>query len=135
MLNLNKEIEFIEEKERYLLDLTPLVDVLFILLIFFLVGATFAKPYIELSLPEAKSAKPIAEKNILVFSITADGKLLFNQKEINPEEINNILVKYPEWPINLFVDRNADFGLFIKVVDQFKLNGRNDFLISVMPEE
>ena len=127
-------MEFIEDKERYLLDLTPLVDVLFILLIFFLVGATFAKPHIELSLPEARSARPTSKKNILVFSITADGKLLFNQKKINLKDINTILAQYPEWPINLFVDRRADFGLFIKVVDQFKLNGRNDFLISVMPK-
>lgn len=65
------------------LNMTPLIDVVFLLLIFFMVSTTFPNQEINLELPKASSAEtqqqPLPE--ISVLSLYADGRILFNKEE------------------------------------------------------
>ena len=64
-------------------NITPLIDVVFLLLIFFMVSTTFPNQQISLNLPTASSAEPQRDPlpQVSVLSLFADGRILFNEQE------------------------------------------------------
>lgn len=70
------------EKEELDLNLTPLIDVVFLLLIFFMVTTTFNRETeLKIELPKAEGSAPAVEK-VLEISINARGRFYVNQKEV-----------------------------------------------------
>jgi biopolymer transport protein ExbD len=121
--------EFDEE-----IDLTPLIDVVFILLIFFFVTSTFIRPSLPVNLAKAASAAASAErKEQLVITINAQGALFNGSAPLSREEIPALLEANPEKGINLFVDRAAPFESFLAVVDEARLLKREDISITTLP--
>src|SRR6056297_791439 len=97
--------EFDEE-----IDLTPLIDVVFILLIFFFITSTFIQPSLPVNLAKAASATASAErKEQLVITIDEAGLFFYNDVPLAKENIPSLLRLNPEIGINLFVDRAAPF--------------------------
>lgn len=82
-------------EEEPQIDLTPLIDCLFMLIIFFVLTMSFSRPVLEIILPEAKNAEEHAERNELVLSVKADGSLwLGDEKPISrdlPQHLTRIL--------------------------------------------
>ena len=79
---------FAEEGEP---DLTPLIDCVFLLLIFFMVTTVFKQPYIlQVELPEARQAQVIEEKK-LVASIAADGRMEINRHPVSLANLDQVL--------------------------------------------
>jgi len=79
-------------RAEVLINLTPLIDVIFVLLLFFVVSTTFSKPnQIKITLPEASSTTP-AESNInaLEISISADGTYLVNGKALSMQNAESL---------------------------------------------
>lgn len=69
------------------IELTPIVDMVFLLLVFFMVGAQFANPVIDLELPSADAGGP-GPKSEAVISVKAGGAIFLNRAEIQrPEEL------------------------------------------------
>ena len=63
-------------------NITPLIDVVFLLLIFFMVSTTFPNQQISLNLPTASTAEPQQQQaEISLLSLYADGRILYNQQE------------------------------------------------------
>lgn len=64
-------------------NITPLIDVVFLLLIFFMVSTTFPNQQISLNLPTASTAEPQRDPlpQVSVLSLFADGRILFNEQE------------------------------------------------------
>lgn len=121
--------EFDEE-----IDLTPLIDVVFILLIFFFITSTFIQPSLPVDLAKAASASASAErKEQLVITIDADGTLFHEGVVMLREEIPGLIRANPELGINLFVDRAAPFEAFLSVIDETRLQGRDDVSITTLP--
>ena len=121
--------EFDEE-----IDLTPLIDVVFILLIFFFITSTFIQPSLPVDLPKAASAAASAErKEQLVITIDADGVYFYEGVLLARENIPSLFRLNPEIGINLFVDRNAPFESFLAVIDEARLLGRDDVSITTLP--
>ncbi len=124
------DAEFDEE-----IDLTPLIDVVFILLIFFFITSTFIRPSLPVNLATAASAAASAErKEQLVISIDADGVLFNDGVMLAREEIPALLTANPDLGINLFVDRDAPFEAFLSVIDEARLLNREDISITTLPE-
>lgn len=76
------------------LNITPLIDVVFLLLIFFLVATEFAKEDRELNvqLPSASEALPLTEKPQQIFvNIDHSGQIIINQQVVDEQELQNIL--------------------------------------------
>jgi len=122
--------EFDEE-----IDLTPLIDVVFILLIFFFITSTFIRPSLPVNLAKAASAAASAERSEqLVISIDADGMLFNEGVTLTREDIPALLNANPDLGINLFVDRAAPFEAFLSVIDEARLLGREDLSITTLPE-
>jgi biopolymer transport protein ExbD len=121
--------EFDEE-----IDLTPLIDVVFILLIFFFVTSTFIRPSLPVNLAKAASAAASAERTEqLVITIDADGILFNDGVTLTREDIPALLNANPDLGINLFVDRAAPFDAFLAVIDEARLLNREDISITTLP--
>ncbi len=115
------------------IDLTPLIDVVFILLIFFFVTSTFIRPSLPVNLAKAASAAASAERTEqLVITIDADGTLFCDAVLLAREDIPALLKANPELGINLFVDREAPFESFLAVIDEARLLNREDISITTL---
>jgi biopolymer transport protein ExbD len=74
-------------------NLTPLIDCVFLLLIFFMVTTVFKQPYsLQVELPEARKAKEVEEKK-LVGSITADGRMEINREPVDQNNLEQVLLR------------------------------------------
>ncbi len=117
------------------IDLTPLIDVVFILLIFFFVTSTFIRPSLPVNLAKAASAAASAErKEQLVITIDAEGALFNDAVPLTREAIPALLNANPDLGINLFVDRAAPFEAFLSVIDEARLLNREDISITTLPD-
>ncbi len=123
--------EFDEE-----IDLTPLIDVVFILLIFFFLTSTFIRPSLPVELTSAVSASASADrKERLVITIDETGKTFYENALLTSKEISALLQAHPGLGINLFVDRIAPFEAFLSVIDKARVLGHEDLVITTQPEQ
>lgn len=111
-------------------DMTPMLDVVFQLIIFFLVSTTFAVlPGISLKLPESTTAESTSNLGI---TITADknGGLWFNDKQVSYKTLGDELAKFDtkktkklEFPITIEADDEVTNGTIVKLFDVIRVNG------------
>lgn len=108
------------------LDLTPMIDVVFLLLIFFLLTSIFSKPSIPLNLPEAETAKVTAEPEVSI-AIKKDGSILLNGEAAPAAELFALLselYRHKETKsISLVSDKGVPFGRVVEVMDISKKAG------------
>ena len=82
-----------EEQE---LNMTPLIDCVFLLLIFFMVTTVFKQPYsLQVVLPEAQQAQIVEEKK-LVATITQDGRMEINRHLVTLDNLEQVLLREKE---------------------------------------
>ncbi|MDR1194932.1 MAG: biopolymer transporter ExbD [Endomicrobium sp.] len=119
------------------IDLTSLIDVMFLLLIFFILAATFTAPTIEVMLAKAKSASAVPNQiERITFGIDAQGGIYHGKERIKKEEIPAILSGKPaDISIVFNVDENAPFNAFLGLMDDVKMLGYGKFLINAAFEE
>ncbi|MGL4722455.1 MAG: ExbD/TolR family protein [Desulfovibrionaceae bacterium] len=121
----------IDDEDSIELDLTPLIDVIFLLLIFFIMATTFTKPVIEIALPEAQSAEQNKKRQAeLVVAITKEGDLFYENTKISYEQFIELFDKFPERYLNLYVDKQSPFEVFLRVVEQVKIKRNGEFIIT-----
>ena len=130
-------IDFGEHKpEKKFLDMTPMIDVVFLLLIFFLLTSIFSKPSISLDLPKAETAKMANEPDVTV-TVKGDGTLLLNGGGIAVAELYPALRALYEGrerkEISLVSDKGVPFGRVVEVMDQAKKAGAEN--ISVVADK
>jgi biopolymer transport protein ExbD len=83
-----------EEEED--MNLTPLIDCVFLLLIFFMVTTVFKQPYsLQVELPDATQAQVVEEKK-LVATITADGRMEINRQPVTLADLEQVLLREKE---------------------------------------
>ena len=100
------------------IDLTPLIDVIFILLIFFIMTTTFSKPVIDVLLPASKTAeKAGSETKEIVITVSNKGDIYYGENIISANELEKILKDNPDKILNMFIDKTAPFQSFVHIVD------------------
>jgi biopolymer transport protein ExbD len=109
--------------------IVSLVDILTILLIFFVVSTTFKKdqPEVQINLPESKtsSSKP-AELEHVIVSVDENDGLKLDGREIAVDQLQEAVTNLPadrKSSLVLKADEKASFGIIIKVMDALKLAG------------
>lgn len=118
------------------IDLTPVIDVIFMLLIFFIMTTTFSKPVLDIVLPASETAEDAGRKGAeLVISVKADGTLHYQDRQLTREELTSVLETRPEALLNLYIDEKAPFEAFVGVVDIAKLKRGGHFVISTQSSE
>lgn len=120
------------------INVTPLVDVVLVLLIIFMVTAPVLQSGIEVSVPKTKTVKEISQERVVV-TITSKQDIYVDKELVN---INNIGEKLsakvfdPErQPIYVRADENIPFGLFATVMDAVKASGIRNVSIVTQPLE
>ena len=117
-------------EEEPSIDLTPLIDTIFMLLIFFIMTTTFSRPVLDILLPESSEAEASDDRREQVISIKADGSLHYEGRQIDKSELDAVLSDRPEALLNLYVDQKAPFEAFVGVVDIAKVKKGDRFVIS-----
>ncbi|WP_456397317.1 ExbD/TolR family protein [Desulfurobacterium sp.] len=115
-------IEFRKKKnDESILDIAPLVDMVFLLLIFFLLTNTYQKHQIDVSLPVTETGKETkVEKKTYLIEIKPDGTIILNGKEATLQELKK-LPKTAE--VDIAGDRKVSYETFMKVLDKLKEAG------------
>jgi len=109
------------------INLTPMIDMVFILLIFFIVTTSFVKETgVDISRPTAKTAERKEQGNILV-AITKKGEIWIDRRRIETQSVRanveRLKAQNPEGSVIIQADNNSQTGLLIKVIDQIRLAG------------
>jgi biopolymer transport protein ExbD len=122
-----KRIRHHYQDEDEAIDLTPMLDVVFIMLIFFIVTSSFVKESgIEINRPSAQSAVKVKNGNILV-AIRENGEVWIDKRLIDVRairaNIERLRAEMPNSNVVVQADREAKTGVLIEVVDQIKLAG------------
>ena len=116
-----------EDGELENIDISPLIDVVFILLIFFIVSTVFIEETgVEVNKPEAASTQSLEKESILI-AITNDRKVIYAKKNIGVKGvraiISNAMAKDTKMPVILQADRSVPTELLISVIDEAKMGG------------
>ncbi len=111
-------------------DMTPMIDIVFQLILFFLVSTTFATlPGIKLNLPQSHTSE---STSLMGITITADenGALFFNDKEVSMATLGEELLSYDtgttkkeEFPVSLEADSEVTNGTIVKIFDVIRESG------------
>lgn len=113
------------------IDLTPLIDVIFMLLIFFIMTTTFSKPVIDVLLPASTTAEKAEDKTKeIAITVSNKGDIYYNDKLITVSELETILKNNPDKILNMFIDKTAPFQSFVHIVDVAKKEREGRFIIS-----
>jgi biopolymer transport protein ExbD/biopolymer transport protein TolR len=120
------------------INVTPLVDVVLVLLIIFMVTAPILQSGIEVAIPHTKTVKEITEER-LVITIDRQQRVFLNNEPININQIGTQLrqkIRDPEGQ-SVFVraDENVPFGAFATVMDAVKQSGITNVSIVTQPLE
>lgn len=114
------------EGESAGVNLTPMLDVAFILLIFFLVTASFARESgIAVNRPDAASAEP--QRAALVIALTAEQEIWINRRRVDlaslPARLARLQAQMPRGTVLIEADRAASTGLLVQVMDVLRRAG------------
>ncbi len=116
------------EAESDEINISPLIDMVFILLIFFIVTTVFVEETgVEVNKPQAASASDL-EKNSILIAITDKGKVVYGGKEVGLSGVRSIvrqLVSKDQMPVIIQADKSASIDLYTRVHDECKLAGAN----------
>ena len=110
-----------ENTEAEAINVSPLIDVVFILLIFFIVSATFVTlPGIEVTRPQAVTGKAL-EKNAVIFALSEENEIKYAGSTVHLEEIPSLVERASKdtgKPVVIQVDQWADASILAKIVAQ-----------------
>jgi len=123
-----------EQEEAEEINMTPMLDVVFILLIFFIVTASFVKEAgIEVNRPEAATAVKKERANILV-AISDKGEIWINKRRVDVRavqaNIERLKAENPQGTVVIQADKKATTDVLIKVMDSARAAGVYDVSIA-----
>lgn len=115
------------------MNISPLIDMVFILLIFFIVTTVFVEETgVEVSKPQAASAIDLERESILI-AITANGDVVYGGRGIGVSGVRPLvrrLLEDKRMPVILQADESVPTRLLVQVIDEAKLAGADSVNIS-----
>lgn len=120
--------------KKIAINLTPLIDVLFILIIFFTVSSTFLEqPGIELKLPEAESSQSHTAQKVIVY-VDKEENVFLNDDPIEfenvAESVNALISAQTEKSVVLQADKDVTHGKIISIMDMLRKKGIYKIIVS-----
>jgi biopolymer transport protein ExbD len=115
-------------------NMTPMIDMVFILLIFFIVTTSFVKETgVEVSRPSAQTAERKERGNILI-AITKQGQIWIDRRLVDVSavraNVERLHVENPEGAVIVQADDESKTGMLVKVIDQVRLAGISSISIA-----
>ncbi len=123
-----------QEEEEQEINITPMLDVVFIMLIFFIVTASFVKEAgIDVNKPEGQTAVAKEKANVLI-AIDADGAIWIDRRQVDPRavraNIERLHSENPQGTVVIQADKDARTGVLVQVMDAARLAGVYDVAIA-----
>ena len=128
-----------KSKRRIIINITSLIDVLFILLIFFMVSSTFLEqPGMKLDLPKT-SQKTVVQVEGYTLFIMSDESLYLNHEEITiealPARLKEIAKEVEDKGIVLQADEKIRYGWVVEIMDVIKQSGITKLIVATRMKE
>jgi len=109
------------------INVTPMVDVMLVLLIIFMVTMPLMVTGMKVNLPDSTSAKPLDQKEPITITVNKEGQLHIGQDEVTRFDLiptlKTLLGPDPDRVIRLRGDKETSFGAIVQVLDELSLNG------------
>lgn len=125
----------IETQDKNDIDLAPLLDVVFILLIFFIVTSVFVlETGVDVDKPTAMSTKRL-ERAVVLIAITPDNQVVYAGTNIGLQGVRNTIsmaMKKRNRPVIIQADKKVSTEILVKVLDQAKMGGAENVSISTI---
>ena len=119
------------------INMSPMVDMIFLLLIFFMVTTVFTKDAgIGINRPQADTAQPL-QQDAMILMITEDGEIRHAGQSYQIKQIPNLVKEQlpdKNGSITIIADKNAPTGLTVQLIDQCRLGGITDVSIAATTE-
>ena len=124
-----------DSDENVTIDLSPMIDCIFILLIFFIVSTVFVEETgVTVNKPDVGGASAL-EKNSILLAVTADDKVFYGGESIGVQgiigKIKPLLIETPDMPVIIQGDRESSHGIVQQVHGQDLLAGALKDRISI----
>jgi biopolymer transport protein ExbD len=121
-------------KDDAAVDMTPMLDVVFIMLIFFIVTASFVKEAgVDVSRPNAQTAEQQSRGNILI-AIRPNGEIWIDRRPVDVRalraNVERLRAENPEGTVVILADKESQTGLLVEVMDQVRLAGVSNVAIA-----
>ncbi|AKJ64798.1 ExbD/TolR family protein [Kiritimatiella glycovorans] len=129
-----KRVTLSEQAERGVeVNMSPLIDCVFLLLIFFIVTTVFVEETgVEIQKPQAASAQDM-DKHSIMIALTADGRVVFGGREIGVNGVRGVVARQlreKESPVIILADGDARTSPLVDVIDECKLAGAKQVSIA-----
>lgn len=122
------------------LEMTPLIDMVFLLLIFFLVATTFQQTEreMQIALPQAAFSGPISTAlREIIINVDAEGAIIVSGRTIEPDDlralIENAMTVNPDQKVTVRGDRDAAYAHIVRVLDICKSGGVQEPYLDTVP--
>lgn len=127
------------QQKQLELNIAPLIDMVFILLIFFLVTTSFIREAgVDINRPTAATAV-VKEKTSILIAITGDNRIFMDGREIDIRtvraNVERATSENPEGGVVVVADRTSHTGTAIRVMDQCRLSGAKNVSLAASREE
>lgn len=118
------------KKTKPVVDLSPMLDVIFQLILFFLVSTTFnLLPAINVNLPKSSTSSG-AESSGITISVEENGNLWFNDEKVSEKELSDLLsnfdtkeIERKNFPVLISADENVKNGKIVELFDIIRMSG------------
>ncbi|HSH28183.1 MAG TPA: biopolymer transporter ExbD [Wenzhouxiangella sp.] len=126
------------QRDEAEINITPMLDIVFIMLIFFIVTTSFIRETgVEVDRPTALTSEPRPQGNVLI-AIRDNDEVWMNKQQIEihqvRSEVERAKAENPESAVVLIADESARTGMLIEVMDQVQAAGINRISVSAEPE-
>lgn len=120
------------------IDVAPLMDMVFILLIFFIVTSTFTRETgVDVTRPKAQTASELQKESIMI-AITRSGTIHVNERQISIKGLEDVLrqmiSKNPGREVVVIADKESSTGVMVQVIDVANLAGSKKVSIAALVE-
>ena len=136
--------KFAKAEEEAEVNMTPMLDIVFIMLIFFIVTATFVNESgIQINKPEDNNSSnpppPDEDKRAIAFVIDENNRITHDFLRIDVSSVSSIIkkesVERPEAPVVIQAAKGSEFGLAVRIYDAAKAVGLGDDKIVMTPKK
>jgi biopolymer transport protein ExbD len=115
------------------IDIAPLVDIIFLLLIFFMLSSNFIKPMLKMELPQASHEEEKLEKIDLIVTVDEAQNIFINKESISLQDLKGALqksmVELGKNDVIFSGDKNIGYDLFVTILDIAKEAGATSFSV------
>jgi biopolymer transport protein ExbD len=125
-------------KTGFHIDVVPLIDVVFVILIFNIMSSTLTQQTgVDVDKPKAQSAGELNRQSILV-AVTRDGSIHVNERQVDPSGLQDVLQRLlagsATGEVVIVADRESNTGLLVGVMDACNLAGAKKISVAALSQ-